>query len=81
MIATAPALPDTADLAMIARPFPARDALAPITHDAVVALVVARCAWWLDVATAYLALMEDGCADAIHDARSALASAQTYAPR
>lgn len=73
--------PDAADIAAAGRPYPVRDALAPVTPHSARAHLLELRAWWLDAAEGFLRYAQAGTKDAVWDAKLALAAADHYAPK
>jgi hypothetical protein len=79
---------DLADELAAGRPFPQRDALAPLTRESATALFRQRLEFWLAAASGYadMALwanrqgLLDVAEESLVDARTALAQADRYAP-
>lgn len=70
--------PNLADEVAADAPYPVRDVFRPASHAAAVALFRARQDWWLRVAQEYTRQAEHA-ADAVLDARRALAAAKEWA--
>lgn len=71
---------DYADEAAAGRAFPQVDRLVQYNHALAHDLLTARRSFWLDAAAGYLAIAEDGFADALQDARDAFTQAELYMP-
>lgn len=74
-------LPTTADVLAAGRPAPVRPVGAALTPVSARAHLRTLAAFWLAAAQGYMALVDAGCADSLHDVREALAAHRYFLPQ